>query len=60
MKDTYELFNLIGKNMKSIRQAEIKINAVIKEAGNDMSKCGTRIANIVKAQQLPFENLYKA
>ncbi|MBQ7764667.1 hypothetical protein IJ384_04795 [bacterium] len=49
-----------AKNMKSIRQAEIKINAVIKEAGNDMSKCGTRVANIVKAQQLPFENLYKA
>ena len=47
-----------AKNMKSIQQTEHKINAVIKETG-DISKCATRIANIVKAHQLPLERLYK-
>ena len=47
-----------AKNMKSIKQTKSKIDSAIKEAGGNMNKCATRIVNIVKANQLPFEKLY--
>ena len=47
------------KNMKSIKQTEGKINEILREADGDISKCAKRVANVVKAHQLPFKDLYK-
>jgi hypothetical protein len=46
------------KNMKAIKQEEHTIDRILIESNNDLTQCGQRIANIIKAKQLPFDALY--
>lgn len=50
--------NDFAKNMKAIKQEEHTIDRILKESNNDLTQCGQRIANIIKAKQLPFDALY--